>query len=167
MIRILLFLSLFLSLPAWAQGGTIAVVDFQLASQTVREGTQIQAELRTLQQSREARIKDMEKQIMGLRTEFEKQEMILSDDAKREKVREIQAATQEYQQAVMAAQQEFAQAYEKKAGALFQKLKKTCESIGAEQGYMLVLEVSQGGVVYSGNAVDITDELIKRYDAGG
>ena len=35
------------------------------------------------------------------------------------------------------------------------------------QGYVLILEVSQGGVVYSGSAVDITDELIKRYDAGG
>ena len=48
----------------------------------------------------------------------------------------------------------------------FKKLKTVCEGIGAEQGYMLVLEVSQGGVVYSGSAVDITDELIKRYDAG-
>jgi outer membrane protein len=99
--------------------------------------------------------------------EFQKQEMILSEDAKREKQRELQLAQQELQQAAMTAQTEFGKAYEAKAGALFKKLKTVCEGIGVEQGYTLILEVSQGGVVFSGNAVDITDELIKRYDAGG
>jgi Skp family chaperone for outer membrane proteins len=93
--------------------------------------------------------------------------MILSEDAKQQKQRELQLAQQELQQAAMAAQSEFSQAYEAKAGALFTKLKTVCEGIGSEQGYTLILEVSQGGVVYSGTAVDITDELVKRYDAGG
>jgi outer membrane protein len=166
MLRIFLFLSLFVSLPSWAQSG-IAVVDFQKASQTVKEGKNIQAELMRIKDASQAKIKDLEAQILGMRTEFEKQEMILSEDAKREKYKQIQAATQNYQQAVMQAQQQFQEAYEKKAGTLFQKLKKVCETIGAEKGYTLILEVSSGAVVYQGTAVDITPELIRRYDAGG
>ena len=166
MIRLLLFVSLFVSLPAWAQAN-IAVVDFQRASQSVKEGKQIQADLMTMQQGQQKRLQDMEVQFKGMVEEFQKQEMILSEDAKREKQRELQVAQQELQNAAMGAQQEFSKAYEAKAGALFKKLKAVCEGIGAEQGYMLVLEVSQGGVVYAGSAVDITDELIKRYDAGG
>jgi outer membrane protein len=166
MIRIFLFLSLFVSTPALAQVN-IAVVDFQKASQTVKEGQQIQADLKTMQQGQQSRLQDKEKQFKGMVEEFQKQEMILSEDAKQQKQRELQLAQQELQQAAMAAQSEFSQAYEAKAGALFTKLKTVCEGIGSEQGYTLILEVSQGGVVYSGTAVDITDELVKRYDAGG
>jgi outer membrane protein len=166
MTRILLFVSLFLSLPAWAQAN-IAVVDFQKASQAVKEGKEIQAQLMTMQQGQQKRLADMETQFKGMVEEFQKQEMILSEDAKRDKQRELQLAQQELQQAAMAAQNEFGKAYEAKAGALFKKLKTVCEGIGSEQGYTLILEVSQGGVVYAGSAVDITDELIKRYDAGG
>ena len=163
---ILLALGLLVASPAKAEGG-IAVVDFQRASQEVKEGAQIQTELMELQRSRQERMNDMEKQILGMRSEYEKQAMILSDDTRRQKEQEIMAATQEYQQAVMTAQQEMAQAYEQKAGGLFQRMRTLCEKIGAEKGYSMILETSQGGVVYSGTAKDVTDELIKRFDAGG
>ena len=152
--------------PAWA-GDKIAVVDFDQASQVVTEGAQIQKELGDLQRSRESRIKDMETQIMGMRAEYEKQQMILSEDTRRKKESEIMQATNEYQQAVVAAQQEMQQAYQTKVSALFQKMSAVCEEIGKEKGYSLILEVSQGGVVYSGSAEDITDELVKRFNAGG
>ena len=164
--RVLAFTLLFAFCPAHA-GDKIAIVDFNRASQVVREGALIQGELMQLQRSKEASIKEMEAQIMGMRNEYEKQQMILSDDTRRTKEQEIMAATQEYQQAVVAAQQEMASAYETKAAALFEKMRIVCEEIGKEKKYSLVLEVSQGGVVYSGDAEDITDELVKRYDAGG
>jgi len=163
---ILLMLGLFAASPAHAQG-VIAVVDFNRASQEVQEGAQIQTELMELQRTRQERMNDMEKQILGMRAEYDKQAMILSEDTRRQKEQEIMAATQEYQQAVMAAQQEMAQAYEQKAGGLFQRMRTLCEKIGAEKGYGMILETSQGGVVYAGQSEDVTDELIKRFDAGG
>ena len=39
------------------------------------------------------------------------------------------------------------------------------ELVGQERGYNLVMEASQGAVVYSNGIDDITDELIKRYNA--
>jgi outer membrane protein len=163
---ILVALGMLIASPALAQAN-IAVVDFNRASQVVDEGTKIQAELMELQRARQDRISDMEKQLLGMRSEYEKQEMILSEDTRRQKQQEMMAAQQEYQQAVMAAQQEMAQAYEQKAGGLFQRMRTVCEKIGAERGFSLILESSQGGVVYSGSAEDVTEELIKRFNAGG
>jgi outer membrane protein len=162
----LMLVGMLMASPAQAQF-KLAVVDFNRASQEVTEGAQIQTELMELQRSRQVRMDDMEKQILGMREEFEKQAMILSEDTRRQKEQEIIAATQQYQQAVMAAQQEMQQAYEKKAGGLFQRLRTVAEKIGAEKAYDLILESSQGGVVYTGNAEDVTDELIKRFNAGG
>lgn len=162
---ILMVAGMLMASPAQAQS-KIAVVDFNRASQEVDEGAQIQTELMELQRTRKERMDDMEKQILGMREEFEKQSMILSEDTRRQKEQEIMAATQQYQQAGMAAQQEMQQAYEEKAGGLFQRLRTVAEKIGAEKAYDLILETSQGGVVYSGNAEDVTDELIKRFNAG-
>ena len=160
-----IFLAALLSAQT-AMAGGIAVVDFNKAGSLVKEGNRIQTELRELQAERETRIKEMEKQIMGMRADYEKQAMILSEDTRGEKEAEIMAATQQFQQAVVAAQQEMAQAYETKAASLFEKLRVVCEQIGKEKGYDLILEVSQGGVVYSGKSDDITAELVTRYDAG-
>ena len=160
-----IFLAALLSAQT-AMAGGIAVVDFNKAGSLVKEGNRIQTELRELQADRETRIKEMEKQIMGMRADYEKQAMILSEDTRSEKEAEIMAATQQFQQAVVAAQQEMAQAYETKAASLFEKLRVVCEQIGKEKGYDLILEVSQGGVVYSGKSDDITAELVTRYDAG-
>ena len=160
-----IFLAALLSAQT-AMAGGIAVVDFNKAGSLVKEGNRIQTELRELQAERETRIKEMEKQIMGMRADYEKQAMILSPDTRSEKEAEIMAATQQFQQAVVAAQQEMAQAYETKAASLFEKLRVVCEKIGKEKGYDMILEVSQGGVVYSGKSDDITAELVTRYDAG-
>ncbi len=149
-----------------AHAGGIAVVDFNKAGSLVKEGTKIQSELKALQAEREKQIKDMESQIMSMRADYEKQAMILSDDTRKQKETEIMAAQQQFQQAVVAAQQEMAAAYESKAAGLFERMRTTCEAIGKEKGYDLILEVSQGGVVYSGSSDDITAELVTRFDAG-
>ena len=117
-----IFLAALLSAQT-AMAGGIAVVDFNKAGSLVKEGNRIQTELRELQAERETRIKEMEKQIMGMRADYEKQAMILSPDTRSEKEAEIMAATQQFQQAVVAAQQEMAQAYETKAASLFEKLR--------------------------------------------
>jgi Skp family chaperone for outer membrane proteins len=46
-----------------------------------------------------------------------------------------------------------------------EKMKKIAVAIGQERGYTVVLEATEGGVVYWSDSVDITDELIKRYNA--
>ena len=160
-----LFLSALLSAQVAFAGG-IAIVDFNKAGSLVKEGVKIQTELKALQGEREKQIKSMESQIMSMRADYDKQAMILSDDTRKQKETEIMAAQQQFQQAVVSAQQEMAAAYESKAASLFEKLRTTCENIGREKGYDLILEVSQGGVVYSGSAEDITVQLVTRFDAG-
>ena len=44
------------------------------------------------------------------------------------------------------------------------KMREVAEKIGQEKGYDLVLEKTEGGVVYTKGIDDITDELIARYN---
>jgi outer membrane protein len=42
---------------------------------------------------------------------------------------------------------------------------KIVEEIGKKEGYLLVVEKREGGVLYFPNTIDITDKLIHQYNA--
>jgi outer membrane protein len=156
--------------PATAQAQQaqikVATVDFQKAVNAVKEGAAAQAKLKGLFDSKRGSIEQMEKKIQAMSDEYEKQALILSDSAKKAKEQEIMAAQATYQQTYMQSEQEMQAAYQGLMESLIGKMKVIAEQIGKEKGYTLVLEVSQGAVVYAGpGSTDITAELIKRYDA--
>lgn len=143
----------------------IATVDFQRAINTVKEGVTAQAKLKGLYEQKKAAIDQMEKKLGGMQTDYQKQALLLSDAAKKQKEQEIMQAEAVYQQTAGQAEQEMQSAYAGLMERLVGQMKVTCEQIGKEKGYNLILEVSQGAVVYVGGTPDLTDELIKRYDA--
>jgi Skp family chaperone for outer membrane proteins len=66
----------------------------------------------------------------------------------------------------MQSEQEFQAAYGQAMETLITKMKTTTELIAKEKVYTLVVEVSEGGVVYSVPTIDLTAELITRFNAG-
>jgi outer membrane protein len=51
-------------------------------------------------------------------------------------------------------------------GQILENLKKIVRDIGEEKSYSFIIEKSQDVVVYAANSVDITGEVIERYDKG-
>jgi len=152
-----------LSLPALAGG--IAVVDFQRALNEIDEGTTARQQIDTLFQEKQAAITNLEQQLQTKMNEYEQQQAILSDAARVQKEQEIMQLQQLYQQAYMQGEEEMQALYTSKMEALIEKMRVISEQIGGERQYDLILEVTEGGVVYMGSgAVDITDELIRRYN---
>ena len=64
----------------------------------------------------------------------------------------------------MAAEQEMQAAYMQVMEQLMSKLRDQAAEIAVERSFDLVLEVSQGSVVYSASSLDITPEVINRYN---
>jgi Skp family chaperone for outer membrane proteins len=56
------------------------------------------------------------------------------------------------------------QLYTQLMEGLLAKMRAIAGDIGKEKGYDLILETSAGGVVYWGNTLDITPDLIARYN---
>jgi Skp family chaperone for outer membrane proteins len=56
--------------------------------------------------------------------------------------------------------------YTAKMEGLITKMRGISEQIGAEKGYDLILEATESGVIFTGpSVINITDELIKRFDS--
>ena len=71
-----------------------------------------------------------------------------------------------YQQTAYSAEMEMQQTYGEMMESIIVQLSEVAQAIGEEEGYDLVFEVTEGGIVYRGAGVtDITEQVVERYDA--
>ncbi len=143
----------------------IATVDLQEAINQVKDGIAAKGRLEGMFAEKQKAIENMEKQLQQMQDEYSKQAMVLPDDARQQREQQIMALQSQYQQLYMDSQQQMQMAYSQEMEGLLAKMREICEEIGKEKAYTLVLEKTEGGVVYAAATTDITAELVKRYDA--
>jgi outer membrane protein len=167
LIRVLLAVLTILILaapPASAADLKIATVDLNRAINEVEDGKQAKVNLEKIYEGKAAELAQMEQSIMALQEEYRSKEPMLSQTAKEEFAQRIYQAQGEYQQAMMVADQSMQAAQMQAMDQLFAKMKTIAGAIAGEKGYDLVLESSQGIVVYADPSMDITDAVIARYN---
>ena len=143
----------------------VATVDFQRALDEVNEGKAVKSRLEAKFKEKQKAIADMEKRLGALQEEIQAQAAILSQAALQAKADEFQQLQMQYQQTYMASEQEMQGMYAQEMEGLIKKMRTICEEIARERGHDLVVEAQEGGVVFSKTELDITAELIKRYNA--
>lgn len=156
--------------PAVAQtaGSTtakIAVVDFQAAIDQVKEGAVAKQKIDAAYREKKVALESMETKLRTMKEEYDKQATILSDAARKQKETDMMNLQMAYQQAYMQSEQDMQNLHATLTGGLIEKMTDLCEAIGKEKSYTLILERNEGGVLFAQSAIDITPELVKRYDA--
>jgi len=163
-----LLIALAIMLPAssaFAQDTKIAYVNLQRALNEVNEGKKAKARLKSDFDKKQKELNAKQEELQKLKEELESGGMMLSEDAKRQKVMSFQQKMYELQQQYMQMQGELAQAEAKETQKIFDKMGKIIEEIAKERKYELVLESTESAILYAGDGMDFTDELIKRYNA--
>lgn len=162
---LVLFCLLFSFVPAAFAQAKVATVDFQRAINEVAEGKTAKAKLEAMYAEKKAALDQMQANFSKKQADYQKQAVVLSDSAKKQKEDELNNDMMQLQASYQRYEGEFQQAYMGAMDTLLQKMRKIAAEIGKEGNYTLVIEVTEGGIVYSVSTVDITDELIKRYNA--
>jgi outer membrane protein len=161
---IVVLLSLAVAAPASAQAFKVAVVDLQTALNEVEEGKRAKKSLETQIESTRLRLEAEGAELQQMREELQAQAVMLSEAAIREKESAFNTRAVNFQQATMEAQQTIALLEQELTGEILLKLSETAAAVGKEKGYTLVLEKT--AVIYSLDAMDITDEVVARHNAG-
>jgi len=164
-ITIALVALLLFAAPAFA-ATKIATVDLQKALNLSKAGAAAKAEIAAQAKELETEFKIKQGEFLKLKGELEKQAALLSDTAKEEKIKEYQKRATELQQFKQNAQRKLQQEDGKRTQSILKELSVLLKKFGKDGGYTLIVERSEGGVVYSADNVDdLTDKLIKAYDA--
>ncbi|HEK85759.1 MAG TPA: OmpH family outer membrane protein [Candidatus Aminicenantes bacterium] len=162
---ILILISL-ISLPGQAQETPrIAIINSQKAFDQSAEGKKAVAILKEKEDQIKAEIKNREDELKALKDKLTEQKLTLSQEALTQLQLQIdkkEADRQKYEQ-------ESSRDFEQFKSQLIKKIRDEMLSIVdqlvKERGYQLVFDLSASGLIYYTPSFDITEEVVKRYDA--
>jgi outer membrane protein len=158
----------FTASAAFAEEATatkIATVDMQKALQTVDAGKKAKGQLEKEFNSKKKMLDDEQNAIVKLEGEFKKQTMVLSDDAKEKKFQELQERKMKFQQQLMRSQTEIQQKEGELTAPIVKSLKELVKEIAAKKNYQMVLDRNEQTVIFSQEKDDLTEDLVKAYNA--
>lgn len=151
-------------MQASAQSVKIGYVDLQRALNEVTEGKAAKKKLKKEFDAKQKKLDVKQKNVKKMKEELEAQAMMLAEDARRQKAMELQRHMYELQQLYIQLQGELAKKEAAATKKIFDKMGKIIDKIGNEHSYDLILEKSESSVLFAKPNMDITSELIKRYN---
>ena len=164
MIRSFLVAVALLAAPAvFAQAAPkIGVVDLQRALNEVEEGAKAKAALKKEFDEKQKALDARQNELKAMKDELDARGNLMKPEAKQERVAELQKKLLEVQQLYFQMQQELTKKEADATSDIFKKMGTIMTTMGQQEGYDLIVEKS--AVLYSKNHLDLTNELIRRYN---
>jgi outer membrane protein len=151
------------AVPAAAQVN-VAVIDVQRVVTESDPGKEALQKLKELQDAKIDEGRALQQELAALQEQMSKQRFTLSEERLAElgkQMEDKQIALQRFQDD---AERELEEARRRELGGLEERILPVINEIGSEQGYILIFNKFQSGLVYADDAVDITDDVIRRFN---
>ncbi|MBN2346198.1 MAG: OmpH family outer membrane protein [Candidatus Aminicenantes bacterium] len=150
--------------------GTFAFAEFKLGIinpqavlQTSVKGKEAIERLKSMSLSKQKKYESLQKAIDTL--EKEALSPALNPDAREKKNQELQTKRVEIKRFAEDAQKESMEAQQKEFGKIQNDLMPLIERVAKEKGFTLILDLNTAGVTYFDPVIDITEMVVKAYDA--
>ena len=141
----------------------LGYVDLQRALNEVEEGKVARAGLKKDFDEKQKQLDAKKAEFDKLQADLEKQAVVMSDAAKKEKAGELDRRARELQGLFVSLQKDLSDREREATKGIFERMGALVREIALEKGYTIVLEKS-AGIVYAPPSLDLTDELIGRYN---
>ena len=152
---------------AAAQEVKIAIVDLDQAINATDQGKKAREELQGKQKQAEGQLKPMYERGKKLAEEIQEKRFVLSEDALRQKQLDLAEIQSDLRAKGAELEGQFKVDYERLVGPLRAKLLGIITDLGKEQGYTLILERGTPGLIYAKEALDITEQVVQRFNKKG
>lgn len=159
-----ILLAVFLVMTVYgADVAKIGVINMQRVLETSSAGKAAIAEIKNQKEEMEAELQRKKEEIEELRKQLERDAMVLSREKREEKEREVRIKLNDFKTLQKKYVAELKQQEQKHLKSIQNDVSQLIERIGKREGYLLI--VNSVGVLYSPVSIDITDQLIKEYNA--
>ena len=143
----------------------IAYVDIQKAVNESNTGKDAKKVITKEVEKFQRQIADKQKELQTLKESLEKQAPMLTPDARATREKEYQNKLREFQRWGEDTQNEINQKRVEMERNISVALQKVIQKVGEDEGYTLILVKNENIVLFVSNTIDITDRVIKAYDA--
>jgi outer membrane protein len=151
------------AVPAAAQN-KIAVIDVQRVVTESDPGKEALGKLKQLSDAKVEEGRALQTDLAALQDQVQKQRFTLSEDKLAEMTKQIEDKSIALKRFEDDAQRDLNAARQRTLGGLEQQIMPIINTVGEEQGFTLIFNKFQSGLVYADQAIDITDDVIRRFN---
>lgn len=154
-------------LGASDDAGKVGFVDLDQAISSTTEGQAARDELERKKREAEQSLNPLIERYQTMAKEFEAKQFVLSDDARFQKQLDLQELRNEIEGKQKQLQSQLEVAQERLVSPLRTKLAEIVETIGRDGGYSFIMMRGTPGLMYSREALDVTDKVIEKFNEKG
>lgn len=145
----------------------VGTINIQQAIVSTKDGQKAAAELQTRFEPRRKQIEQANAAVQALQEQYKKLGTVGSEEAKRKLQSDIEMKSKSLQRESEDAQAEFDQEQQKVLNELGGRIMQVINKYATDNGFSMILDISspQTPVIWASNTLDITNEVIKLYDA--
>ena len=142
----------------------IGVVDFQRILEVSSPGKSAQAEIKSQGEKMETELKKKGSELEELKKRLEREVLVMSKEMSEEKEREFRIKINDFKSLEKKYKSEFKELNDRLVNRIKKDVFELIEEFGKKEGYLLIIEKNEAGVMYSPTTIDITDKLIPLYN---
>ncbi len=142
----------------------IGVVDLDQAIISTQDGKKAKEELERKQREAKTRIQPIIDEYKQLESDLTSKKFVLSDDALYQKQLDLAEKRNKIDNDMKELEGQLQVDQQRLTGPLLNKMNDVVSTLGREQGYTLIVRRGTPGILYTREALDITDQVIQRYN---
>jgi len=143
----------------------IGYVDMQRVVSESAAGKRARAEIEGMIKQKQEQVNREGQKLKALQESFEKEKLTLTEAQRKTKERDFEKKVQSYQQLAADAQRDLREKDNEYTRKALTAIRAAIRELAKEEKLMLVLEKNEQPVLYAEDGPDLTDKVIKAYDA--
>ena len=151
------------AMPAAAQS-RVAVIDIQRVVAESDPGKEAIQKLKAISDAKVQEGQTLQQEMATLQDQFNKQRYTVSEQRLAEMTKELEDRNIAIRRFEDDAKRELEEARRRELGGLEGRILPIINQIGVEEGITVIFNKFQSGLVYADEAVDITDDVIRRFN---
>jgi outer membrane protein len=143
----------------------VAYVDMQRALNESNAGKRAKGEFRSEISHLQSKLQRQQQEVQALKDELDRKGPLMRDDERRNLEDDYTAKLRDFERSYKDSKDELQQKDNEVTGAIVRDLAYIVRNVGERDGYTLILE--KGSLLWAASSIDITDEVIREYNASG
>ena len=154
----------FVTVPARADL-KVGVVDMQRALNECEAGKKARDHVKAKFEKAQDQLKRQREDLDRLREDYDKKAVVLKEEERRNLEKDLENRSLEFKRKYEDFQRDLKRTDSELTAGIVDELYGLVRDYGQKHGYSLVLEASNGALLYNDKTTDITDDIIKLYNA--
>jgi outer membrane protein len=151
--------------PALAEEVKLGFVDLRRALYETEDGRKARNSLKKVFDQKQKELDEQQEDVKKAIEDLNKKRTLLPADTVRQKEAELQERVAKVQQTYMRHQQDLADKEQEATQPIVDRLQRIIGKIAANENFTMIFDKNQG-VVFAKPHLDLTNEVIRRYNAG-